>query len=179
MSGCHCHIPDLTWAEQIWGAVCCHTFWFLIQSLPLESKNLGPESKYSISYYLKYKNKQVFNSLEEKDKYTMCIRSQRFLRKSQARDVCKWKLFLFMVNNAKPGVWSPRETLWTVACSYAHYIMVVLSCTRLAVLGISPCVPCHFFIESIKKLSAAALLQWSLQGCWDLGKTRWIACGCL
>lgn len=54
---------------------------FLIQSLPLESKNLGPESKYSISYYLKCKNEQVFNSLEEKDMYTLCARSQRFLRK--------------------------------------------------------------------------------------------------
>lgn len=103
--------PSLEQSRPDVQPVCCHTFWFPIHSLPLESENLGPESKCSILYYLKCKNKQVFNSLEEKDVYTMCTRSQRFLRKRQARDVCKWKLFLFVLNNAKPGVWRPGETV--------------------------------------------------------------------
>lgn len=146
--------------------VCCHTFWFPIHSLPLESKSLGPESKRSISYYLKCKNKQVFNSLEEKDVYTMCTRSQRFLRKSQARDVCTWKLFLFMFNNAKPGVWRPGAT---VNCG----VFLRSLDHGCPVMGIPPCVPCRFFVDSMKKLSGVTLLQWSLQGWWDLGETRW------
>lgn len=170
MSGCHRHIPALTWAEQTWRAACLlSTFWFPIHSLPLESENLGPESKCSILYYLKCKNKQVFNSLEEKDVYTMCTRSQRFLRKHQARDVCKWKLFLFMLNNAKLGVWRPGETVncGVFLCSLDY---------GCPVMGISPCVPCRFFVDSVKKLSGATLLQWSLQAWWDLGKTRWKSC---
>lgn len=153
--------PHLSRADLTCSLFAVTHFGFRYTALPLESENLGPESKCSILYYLKCKNKQVFNSLEEKDVYTMCTRSQRFLRKRQARDVCKWKLFLFVLNNAKPGVWRPGET---VNCG-VFLRSLDYGCP---VMGIPPCVPCCFFVDSVKK--------WSLQAWWDLGKTWWKSC---